>query len=237
MRSNWLGAACGALLALASAAAHALPIAITSHVRSVAAEGSSDAGASADFDEALALGPATLDALAPPAGQGVWAVGRATLEGEVSTARITAVAEALSFATARPGELRLASAEALQRVEFTPSVDVTLRLSGALAWGAEGASDAVAFVELASVDTTLDPLLLRFALDGPDTALLFEEVATLRAGVAYALVGFVRTGADALGDESANGNGSFSFELAEVPEPGTLALVAAGLALLARRRS
>lgn len=234
MRAWRLGLLLAAALAFASPAAEALPIEITTALRSVAAEGSSLAGHASDTDSTTALGPASLDVLAPP-GQPVWAAGRATLASELSTSLLSATAETLTFATAPPGELHVAAAEALYRVEFVATEDALLRLSGSLYWGEEGPSQALAFVELSSVDTALDPLLLHFALDGPENDASFDEIASLRAGLTYRLVGFVRTGADALGDEFGSGVGGFTFDLVAVPEPGTLVLVAAGVALLARR--
>lgn len=223
-------------LSFASAAAHALPIGITSALRSVSAEGSSSAGSASNADATTALGPAGLDVLAP-AGQPVWAAGRATLASELSASLLSATGEALGFATAPQDELHAATAEVLYRVEFVATQDALLRLSGSLSWGAEGSSQAIAFVELSSIDTALDPLLLHFAIDGPEHDASFDEVAALREGVAYRLVGFVRAEADALGDEFGNGTGGFSFALVAVPEPGTLVLVVTGIALLAHRRS
>lgn len=234
MRARRPAPALFAALCFVSAAAHALPIGITSALRSVSAEGSSAAGYASEADSTSALGPASLDVLAPP-GQPVWAAGRAVLESEISTSLLSATGETLTLAMAPPGELHAASAEALYRVEFVATEDGLLRLSGSLSWGAEGPSQALAFVELSSLDTTLDPLLLHFALDGPENDATFDAVAALREGVAYRLVGFVRAEADALGDEVGSGVGGFAFRLAVVPEPGTLVLLGAGVVALARR--
>ena len=84
-------------------------------------------------------------------------MGRATLESELSTSLLSATADTLTFATARPGEFRAASAEALYRVEFTATEDVSLRLLGSLYWGSEGSSQAVTFVELHCVPSHPQP--------------------------------------------------------------------------------
>ena len=235
MRRQWLGLAIAVALACGAGAAHALPIAIAAHERRVAAEGESDTGYVSAADSTAALGHASLEAIAPPRGQGVWALGLSNLESELSTSQISATAAILTSANAPAGEFRMSTAEALYRVEFTPTQDVSLRLFGSLDWNASGPAQSVAFVELSSVDTAVDPLLLHFAIDGPETAASFDEIAALRAGVAYRLVGFARGGSDAFGDEAPGSYGGFELTLAEVPEPGTALLVAGGIALLGRR--
>lgn len=222
-------------LALGSASAQALPIAIGAHERRVAAEGESGTGYVSAADSTAALGSALLDAIAPPLNQGAWALGRANLDSEISTSALSADAVTLTFATAPAGEFKASTAEVLYRVEFTPTEDVSLRLFGSLSWGVEDPAQLVTFVELASVDTTLDPLLLHYALDGPENEVSFDTIAPLRAGLTYRLVGFVRNTADAFGDEFPGAHGGFSFDLVAVPEPGTAWLLGCGVAVLCRR--
>lgn len=136
----------------------------------------------------------------------------------------------------------LASAEQSLRIEFRPSEDALVRLSGTLFATDFGAGDAFALLELASVDPVVDPLLVSFEVgaENPDP-LGFGAPVTLHAGERYRLLVVTRAGADALGGRIGDASGSaFAayavWQLTEVPEPATALLVAAGIAVLAGRR-
>ena len=61
-----------------------------------------------------------------------------------------------------------------------------LRLAGRIAAFGYGAGDASALIELAAVDSTLDPLLLLFEV-GPGEAFDIDSIAILHAGIEYRL--------------------------------------------------
>lgn len=236
MRRQWLGLAIAVALAFGAGAAHALPIAVASHERRVAVEASAGAASDARTASEPAEGPAALDETATASGTGSSGEGAAAQASVLSAAAVSGTGDAGASAAAEPaGGFALADAETLYRIEFTATADASLRLVGSLLASAQGGADAFAFVELASLDTALDPLLLAFEA-APGESESFDAVAALQAGLSYRLTAFARAGADALDVETSSAAARFAFDLVAVPEPGTVSLFAAGLALLAHRR-
>jgi hypothetical protein len=229
-------------LVLGSLPAQALPIAITAHERGVSAEASAsapgDASSDDDADVAAGLGPAALDAaaFAEIAGSATGS-GDATQTSDVSSSAITGTSQVSAYALGLATDaFAQGFAESLLRIEFTATADALLRLRGSLLASAQGAADAFAFVELASVDTSVDPLLLRFeATPGAQPAV--DAIAALQEGVGYRLTAFARVGADALDVEGSLASAGFAVAIAEVPEPGTLGLLLCGLLVLRCRRA
>jgi hypothetical protein len=243
MRMRWVSTFVLVAALAAGGAAHALPIALGAHDRTVDVEASasSPVGADAvvDGDTGPPTGTASLDrtAFAEVAGDPSTptGVGEATQASELSTAALSGAGTAGASATARAADsFAQGLGESLYRIEFTATADAMLRLAGSVAASASGASDALSIVELASLDSTLDPLLLHFEA-APGETLPFDVGALLHAGLGYRLTALARTNADALDDEKSLSTGDWSFALTAVPEPGTALLFAAGLVALGGR--
>lgn len=237
----WLGALAAMGLAFGDGAAHALPISIVSHERSVAVDASAsssvDSDSATEADSAPATGPATLQETASAAVIGVAGLGDASQAGTLSADGLsgTGVASANANTDVRATDaFAQGGADSLYRVEFQATADFVVRLTGSVAAVASGSSDALSIIELASVDSTLDPLLLRFEA-APGETLPFDVTATLQAGLSYRVTAISRAQADALDDEGSNASGYWVLGVGEVPEPGTALLVACGLAVLGRR--
>jgi len=143
-------------------------------------------------------------------------VSRATQTSALSADALSGTGTAAASASAsRADDFAQGAAESLYRVDFTAAVDAALRLSGSVAASASGAADAFTVVELASLDSTLDPLRLHFeAASGASVPL--DVVAALHGGLAYRLTALVRLDTDALGDESSAACGDWTFALAAV---------------------
>jgi PEP-CTERM motif len=244
MRRRWLSRLVLVAALALGGAAHALPIALGAGDRTVDVEAtaSSPAGSDAetDGDAGPPTGAASLDrtALAEVAGDATTPTGdaHATQASELSTDTLSGTGTAAASALARSADsFAQGLGESLYRIEFTATADALLRLAGSVAATASGAADGFAIVELASLDTTVDPLLLRFEA-GPGESLPFDEGAALHAGVAYRLTALARVGADALDEESSAATGEWRFALTAVPEPASALLLAAGVAALGGRR-
>lgn len=237
---RWLG--CLAATALAfGGVAHALPISIASHERSVAVDASAsssvDGDSATDGDSAPSTGPAALHRVASATVVGAAGLGDANQAGTLSEDALSGAGDTTASADTdvrAVDAFAQGGADSLYRVEFEVTSDVVLRLSGSVAATARGSSDALSIVELASVDSTVDPLLLHFEA-APGETLPFDVLATLQAGLSYRLTAFSRAQADALGEEGSAASGYWIVGLGEVPEPGTALLVACGLAALGRR--
>jgi hypothetical protein len=221
-------------------AAHALPIAIAEQQRSVAGEAAASSSAANDADsngdQTPLPGPASLSTGALANVAGVNAAGGARQQGDVSTLQLAVMGDTSSTVEAiASGGFALASAETQARIVFTATADSVLRLTGRVAALGGGQGDASALIELAAVDSTLDPLLLIFQV-GPGDEIDIDAIAMLHAGIEYRLLALARSNADALGGELAIFASMFRFTLAEVPEPGTALTLALGLALLTKLR-
>lgn len=227
-------------LAIPATDAGALQIALGEQERSVASEASASATAAADSDadsdQSLSPGAASLAADAAASVATTSATATAAQSGDVATAQLDGVGAVASDATAPDGDaFSFASAESRLRIVFTASADSVVRLLGHVEAAGSGAGDASTLLELAAVDSTLDPLLLLFEV-GPGESMNVDALATLHAGIEYRLVALARASSDALdGESGAAFDAGFHFTLSEVPEPGTAITLALGLALLARR--
>jgi hypothetical protein len=223
----------------AAQVARALPITIAEQQRRVAAEAAASTSAtndaSSDADESLLPGLASLSAAAIADVVGAGGSAEADQQGDISTLHLAGEGSASSSvdATVTDG-FAFTSADTQARIVFTATADSLVRLTGRLAALGDGAGDASALLELAAVDSALDPLLLIFQV-GPGDELDIDTIAMLHSGIEYRLLALARSNADALGVEQTIFASTFRFELSEVPEPGTALTLALGLAVLARR--
>lgn len=228
---------------LHASSARALPIAIDEQDRAVATEASASAqgvnDADADADSTSAPGYAGLF-VSSLAYAGEYAIATPAAEqfSDLSSAAVAGNGLVDGGASgASPDAFALASAETRLRIVFTPTADVTLRLTGHLEAHGVGPSTASALLEISAVDSSIDPLLLLYAVDESGVESLDVDVLVpVRSGVEYRLLALARLGIDALGSESGTSVATFRFELTEVPEPGTALILTIGLALLTKLR-
>jgi len=233
----------GSLALLAAEAAGALPVVFVDLAWSIRGEASTSAGGISDFDSVsegdTASGPfSAIDQAEASSASQVLASAQPALSGIVSTDELTLVGAAESSAMAgAPDGFALSSSEALHRIVFEVTRDVTLRLEGRVEAFGDGAGDAFALVELASVDTVVDPLLVGFDAAPGDLPEPFLLDVVLHPGVTYRLLAVARTQSDALASEDLSSFASiFRLEISEVPEPGTAAALGCGLLLVTWRR-
>jgi hypothetical protein len=224
--------------------AQALSLAVVTDDRQGSAEASASANGTTDFETdttgplLVATASVPFDASAAASGgQSASTVpepGTAKLmqgDGSIRASATTKTADAFALGT---GEQSL-------RIEFRPSEDAVVSLNGSLRSFAYGAGDALALIELSSLDAVVDPVLAAFEVGPGDPALLFEELVELHAGELYRLLVVTRANADALGGAVGHQDASafraaVTWRLSEVPEPGTALLLAGGIAAFAARR-
>lgn len=232
-----------ALLAGVAGGAHALPIVLLEQERAVATEASASAlgvnDADADADSTAAPGHAGLS-VSSLAQAGEYAIASPAAEqaSDLSAAGVAGngLVDAGAFGTS-PDAFALASADTRLRIVFTPTADVTLRLTGNLEAHGTGPGAASALLEISAVDSSVDPLLLLYEVDeGGVESLDVDVLVPVRSGVEYRLLALARLGIDPLGIESGSFVATFRFELTEVPEPGTALILTLGVALLVKLR-
>lgn len=228
---------------LHASAAHALPIAIDEQQRAVTTEASASAqgvnDADADADSTTAPGHAGMSASSfAQAGEYAIASPAAEQSSDLSAAAIAGngLVDGGAFGASLDA-FATASGESRLRVVFTPTADITLRLTGNLAANGTGPGAASALLEVSAVDSSVDPLLLLYEVEeGGVESIAVDVLVPLQSGVAYRLLALARIGIDTLGSESGSYVSTFQFDLAEIPEPGTALILTLGLALLSKLR-
>jgi hypothetical protein len=227
--------------------ASALAVEVLSVSATVDAESSASAAGSSDFDANADASDAAFPDLDEQAVAGVLGatdyLARGFVRAEVErltpqpsgSALMLGRGEVLTSATTRMQDaFALASGEASIRLVFRLDQDAPLRFGANGFATAEGAGDAFALFELASLDRPADPPLAAFTVE-PGENEGFDVPLSLLAGERYELLLVVRAGADALSDELARYEARGAWFLM-VPEPTTLLCVGLGLAALAARR-
>lgn len=237
-----------AALAFGPRLAAALPVAITQVERTADAEASATDGIDSDFAEIhfvdatqgpFEWNPATALASVPSgdASAQAWPFFR----GEVDAVTIMAhgVAHAGAHARAWQTGYALGRVEVTQRIVFEATADASLQVGGYLSALAlvGGTADGVALLEITSLGGVADPdpLLIRHVVD--DGQLDLDFTFEIRSGMAYQILSVARANADAFSFGTGNLVSAFSFEVTEVPEPGTAALLLLGTLALGARRT